>query len=128
MPNKTTIHKILIIEDDRSLARLYQIKLEKSGYEIQVAYDGEEGFEQITSYQPDIILLDIIIPKIDGFEVLRRLKADASLKSIPVILLTNLGQEEDMAKGKALGANDYLIKANFTPAEVVKKMEGIFNK
>ena len=128
MPNKTTIHKILIIEDDRSLARLYQIKLEKSGYEIQVAYDGEEGFEQITSYQPDIILLDIIIPKIDGFEVLRRLKANASLKSIPVILLTNLGQEEDMAKGKALGANDYLIKANFTPAEVVKKMEGIFNK
>ena len=116
-------HKILIIEDDTSLLRLYQTKLEKLGYTIAAAQDGQEGLEKVSSFNPDVILLDIIIPKLDGFAVLERLKAMSGTKNIPVILLTNLGQDEDIQKGKSLGAAGYLVKSDFTPAEVGKKIE-----
>jgi len=123
--NTKKVERILIVEDDRSLVRLYQTKLEKTGYTIHVAYDGEQCFEILGDFTPDLILLDVILPKIDGFEVLKRLKTDTKTQNIPIILLTNLGQDEDIEKGKKLGAIDYLIKAQFTPSEIVKKIEAI---
>ncbi|HCE49071.1 MAG: hypothetical protein A2445_03240 [Candidatus Jacksonbacteria bacterium RIFOXYC2_FULL_44_29] len=123
----TKVQKILIVEDDRTLSHLYQTKLEKTGYQVAIALDGEEGLKQIADFKPDAILLDIIIPKIDGFSVLERLKEEPGTKNIPVILLTNLGQDEDVEKGKALGADDYLIKSNFTPTEIVKKLEEVIS-
>lgn len=120
MPNKKLI---LLIEDDEFLAELYATKLKLEGYEISLAGDGEKGLKMIKEKKPDLILLDIILPRKDGFEILKIMKADRELKNIPVILLTNLSQKDEVKKGLDLGANDYLIKAHFMPSEVVKKIK-----
>ncbi|MDD5342268.1 MAG: response regulator [Patescibacteria group bacterium] len=120
--------KILLVEDEKMLSSMYATKFAKEGYELIQAYDGEEGLTKAKSIKPDVILLDIIMPKLDGFVVLKALKQDPELKKIPVILLTNLGQDEDIRKGKELGADDYFIKANHTPAEVVDKAKAFFEK
>ncbi|MBU0707799.1 response regulator [Patescibacteria group bacterium] len=120
--------KVLLVEDEKMLSSMYATKFTKEGYDLSAAYDGEEGLAKAKSLKPDIILLDIIMPKIDGFVVLKALKEDPELKKIPVILLTNLGQDEDIKKGKELGACDYFIKANHTPAEVVEKVQSVFEK
>ncbi|HBK34540.1 MAG: Two component transcriptional regulator, winged helix family [Candidatus Uhrbacteria bacterium GW2011_GWE2_40_58] len=114
---------ILLVEDDIFLVAAYKDGLEREGFIIQVATDGEEAMAQLAKEIPDLILLDLIMPVKDGFEVLEEMHQDADLKKIPVIILTNLGQEEDIKKGKELGAIDYLVKANFTLAEVVKIIE-----
>ncbi|MFH1838136.1 MAG: response regulator [Candidatus Kuenenbacteria bacterium] len=114
--------KILIVEDDFFLRRLCQKKLEKEGFEVFLAEDGNEGIQQAKKCLPDLILLDIILPNIDGFEVLKTLKEDSSTASIPIILLSNLGQKEDIDKGLQLGASDYLIKAHFSPQEIIDKI------
>ncbi|MEK9130076.1 MAG: response regulator [Patescibacteria group bacterium] len=119
--------KILIVEDDLFLRRLCEKKLNKEGFEVFLAEDGEEGIQQAKKNIPDLILLDIILPKIDGFDVLKTLKEDKSTNPIPVILLSNLGQKEDIDKGLALGAKDYLIKAHFSPQEIVDKINEILN-
>ena len=115
--------KILIIEDDKFLKELIAQKLVKEGYNIAEAIDGEEGIKKVKSEQPDLVLLDLILPGIDGFEVLSKMKEDSSLVSIPVIILSNLGQKEDVEKGLKLGAADYLIKAHFTPREIIEKIK-----
>ncbi len=115
--------KILIIEDDPFLSSMYITKLEKSGYETLACEDGQKGWELVQEEKPDLVLLDILLPKMSGFEVLKRMRASSKLKDIPVILLTNLGQKSDIDEGLKLGAVDYLIKAHFTPTEVVKKIE-----
>ena len=115
--------KILIIEDDKFLRELIAQKLVKEGYNIAEAIDGEEGIKKVKSEQPDLVLLDLILPGIDGFEVLSKMKEDSSLVSIPVIILSNLGQKEDVEKGLKLGAADYLIKAHFTPGEIIDKIK-----
>jgi len=120
MPSKG---KILIVEDEEMLSTMYKVKFENEGYEVATANNGADGLTLSEAEQPSIILLDIIMPKIDGFAVLKRLKASEKTKSIPVILLTNLGQDEDIARGKELGAAGYLIKANNTPSEVVTKIK-----
>jgi DNA-binding response OmpR family regulator len=120
MPKKA---KVLIIEDEESLAQMYQTKFDHEGYEVVVANDGSIGIEQAQKTKPDIILLDIILPKKDGFMVLKELKSDKSTAGVKVIMLTNLGQDEDVIKGKKLGAIDYLVKANLTPAQLVAKVE-----
>jgi DNA-binding response OmpR family regulator len=114
---------ILIIEDDKFLRELIARKLIKEGYEISEAIDGEEGIKKIKEEKPDLILLDLILPGIDGFEVLARIKEDPALAAIPVIILSNLGQKEDVEKGLKLGAVDYLIKAHFTPGEIIEKIK-----
>jgi len=114
--------KILVIEDDRFLRELISKKLAKEGYEVSEAIDGEEGIKKIKSEKPDLILLDLILPSIDGFEVLSKMKDDPIVSSIPVIILSNLGQKEDVEKGLKLGAVDYLIKAHFTPGEIIEKI------
>lgn len=122
MPSKKTV---LLVEDDEFLAELYATKLSLEGLEVTLASDGEKGLKMAKDTQPDLILLDIILPKMDGFEVLSVLKADSATKSIPVILLTNLSQKDEVRKGLDLGAEDYLIKAHFMPSEVVGKIKKI---
>lgn len=117
--------KVLVVEDDTFLRELIVQKLDRSGYDIAEAIDGEEGVKQAKAEKPDIILLDLILPGIDGFEVLRQLKEDETLASIPVLILSNLGQKEDVEKGMKLGAKDFLIKAHFTPGEIVEKIKSI---
>ena len=117
--------KILIIEDDKFLRQLIVQKLVKEGYEISEAVDGEEGAKKIKEEKPDLVLLDLILPGIGGFEVLSRTKKDPDLFSIPVIILSNLGQKEDMEKGLELGAVDYLVKAHLTPGEIIEKIKKI---
>ena len=117
--------KILVVEDDTFLRELIVRKLGREGYEVSEAVDGEEGVKQATAQKPDIILLDLILPGIDGFEVLRKLKEDDALSSIPVLILSNLGQKEDIEKGMKLGAKDFLIKAHFTPGEIIEKIKTI---
>ena len=114
---------ILIVEDDKFLRELIAKKLIKENFEVSEAIDGEEGIKKVKSEQPDLVLLDLILPGIDGFEVLSKMKEDSSLVSIPVIILSNLGQKEDVEKGLKLGAADYLIKAHFTPGEIIDKIK-----
>ena len=120
--------KILIIEDDKFLRELIVSKLTKENYEVFEAVDGEEGVKKIREEKPDLILLDLILPGIDGFEVLSQMKSDPVVSSIPVIILSNLGQKEDIEKGIELGATDYMIKAHFTPGEIVEKIKSIFKQ
>ncbi|MFA5355720.1 MAG: response regulator [Candidatus Paceibacterota bacterium] len=117
--------KVLIVEDDKFLRELISQKLAKEGYEAVSAVDGEEGVRKIKEEKPDIVLLDLILPGIDGFEVLTKTKEDPLVNSIPVIILSNLGAKEDVEKGMKLGAADYLIKAHFTPSEIIEKIKSI---
>lgn len=116
---------ILLVEDDEFLAGMYVAKLDLEGFTVNLANDGEKGLKLATEEKPDIILLDIILPKMSGFDVLKDLKDDPQTKDIPVVLLTNLGQRDDVQKGLDLGAADYLIKAHFMPSEVVAKIKKI---
>ena len=120
--------KILLIEDDTFLLNMYATKFELEGYEIISADDGEKALKAVGKEKPDIILLDILLPKMDGFEVLQELKKNEETKAVPVILLTNLSQRDDVEKGLALGAVDYLIKAHFMPTEVVEKIKKILSE
>ena len=114
--------KILIVEDDKFLRELIAKKLSEEGFIVEEASDGEEGIRKIKEGRPDLILLDLILPSIDGFEVLEKIKEDLETKPIPVIVLSNLGQKEDIERGLKLGAFDYLVKAHFTPGEVIEKV------
>lgn len=114
---------IFLVEDDLFLSDMYRTKFELSGYAMPHVEDGESAVRMIKDTKPDLILLDIVLPKKSGFDVLKELKADPELAKIPVILLTNLSQKDDVDRGFKLGANDYIIKAHFTPAEVVAKVE-----
>lgn len=120
-------YKVVLVEDEKMLADMYATKFTMEGFTTSKAYDGAAGLELAKKVKPDIILLDVIMPKLDGFAVLKLLKDDPSVKNIPVILLTNLGQDEDIKKGKQLGAVDYFVKANHTPAEVVTKIKQVLD-
>tara|TARA_Y100000310_G_C20664387_1_gene806637 strand:- start:1480 stop:1845 length:366 start_codon:yes stop_codon:yes gene_type:complete len=117
--------KILIIEDDKFLRELISQKVAAEGYEMVGATDGEEALKTAGETQPSLILLDLILPTMDGFEVLRQLKEQEATKDIPVIILSNLGQKEDIDKSMQLGAVDYMIKAHFTPKEILEKIKTI---
>ncbi|EKE07695.1 MAG: hypothetical protein ACD_18C00004G0007 [uncultured bacterium] len=116
---------VLLIEDDTFLGNIYKTKFELEKFKVFVAADGLEGLDMAKKKKPDIILLDVLMPKMDGFAVLENLKKDKSLEKIPVILLTNLGQKDDVEKGLELGAVDYLIKAHFKPSETVSKVKTV---
>lgn len=117
--------KILIIEDDPFLLSMYATKFELENFDVFCAEHGRVGYEKAAAERPDVILLDIIMPEMNGFEVLAKLKEDPRTKNTPVILLTNLNQKDDIDKGISLGAVDYLIKAHFMPSEVVSKIKNI---
>ncbi len=115
--------KILLVEDEPFLSGMYQTKLKLEGFDVVTALDGEQALEKIQDGKFDLILLDIMMPKLNGFEVLKSIRKEkGNIAKVPVLMLTNLGQKSDVEQGLLLGANDYIIKANFTPAEVVSKI------
>ncbi len=119
---------ILLVEDDAFISGMYQTKLSLLGYAVRVASDGERAWGELERERPDIVLLDIVLPKRDGFEVLAEMRNDPRMQRLPVILLTNLGQKPDVQRGLELGADDYVIKAHFTPSEVVEKIEKLLHR
>jgi DNA-binding response OmpR family regulator len=120
-----TKDKILIVEDEPFLLDMYKMKFKQGGFEVISATDGEEAIKISRREKPDIILLDIMMPKIDGFEVLENLKKNSLTKSIPVLIFSNFSQKEQKEKGIALGAADYFVKTNYTPAQVLEKVESV---
>ena len=114
--------KILIIEDEEIMLGLLQRKLTAEGYEVSVARDGDEGIRAMKEVKPDLILLDIIMPKMGGFEVMEEMNKDKELKKIPVIVISNSGQPVEIDKAQKLGAKDWLIKTEFDPQEVINKV------
>jgi DNA-binding response OmpR family regulator len=117
--------KILVIEDDKFLRKLLIDRLVEEGYFVDGAIDGEEGLKKVKDEKCDLILLDLILPGINGFEVLSSLKKEKNLEGIPVLILSNLGQKEEIERGLKLGAVDYIIKAHFTLDEIVEKIKKI---
>lgn len=120
--------KILIIDDDPFILDMYVLKLKEQGFTAEVAHDGNAGLEKAKAFEPDVILLDVVMPAMDGFEVLERLQAQRQNHPCKIIFLTNFGQKEDVERGMRLGADDYIIKAHFTPSEVVEKVKSLLTK
>lgn len=119
-------YKILVIEDEKTLVNLITSRLEKEGYKVFSALDGEDGLKMIIKKKPDLILLDIIMPKVNGYEVLEKMKEEGL--SIPVIIISNSGQPVEIERTKELGAVDHLIKTQFDPSEVVEKVDRCLDK
>lgn len=115
--------KILLVEDDPFLRNLMLVKLQKEGFNVVEAFDGEDGLKKANEIKPALILLDLILPGIDGFEVLKQIKNNSETANIPVIILSNLGSRVDVEKGLKIGAYDFMIKAHFTPEEIVEKIK-----
>lgn len=116
--------KILLIEDDPFLADIYNTKLKEAGYSVSIAIDGEDGLKKTKELKPDLILLDIVLPNVDGWEFLERIKK-VKPEGLEVVILSNLGQKEEIEKGLSLGATKYLVKAHYTPSEVVAEVKKI---
>ncbi len=114
--------KILIVEDEEILLDLLQKRLKKEGYDVLLARNGEEGLKMIKEERPDLVLLDIIMPKMSGFQVMEEMNKEESLKEIPVIIISNSGQPVEIGRAQQLGAKDWLIKTEFDPKEVLEKV------
>ena len=125
MPDKKEAIKVLLVEDDKLIADMYQTRLTEEGFSVTQTAIGSEGLQLAAKELPDIVLLDVILPEMDGFSILNALKKNQATRDIPVLLLTNLGQETDVAKGKGLGAQEYLVKANFTPTQIVSEIKKV---
>lgn len=113
--------KILLVEDDRFLIKAVYTKLTQKGFEVVLANDGDEAISKAKTEKPELVLLDMVLPKKSGFEVLRTLKGDPETASIPVFILSNLAQDQDIQEGKALGAEDYIVKSNTSLSAIVDK-------
>ena len=120
----TNKKKIMVVEDDEHISKVYEIKFAKEGIDVSLARDGEEAIVKITAEKPDVILLDLMIPKKDGFGVLEEIKKNPELANIPVIILSNLGQKTDQDRALALGANEYLVKVDYSIQDVINKAMG----
>lgn len=120
--------KIAIVEDDKFLHKILTTKFVKEGFDVRAAFDGEEAVKIITADPPNMVLLDLILPKLSGFEVLAELKTNPATKNIPVILLSNLGQDEDKSRARELGALEFMVKADFSINEVVSKVKELYAK
>ena len=117
--------RILLIEDEKTLRFLLSQNLAEEGYDVREAIDGEEGLQKLKEGKVDLVLLDLLLPGVHGFEVLSRIKRDPELSSIPVIIISNLGQKEEIDKGLKLGADDYLIKASLSISEIIAKIREV---
>jgi DNA-binding response OmpR family regulator len=115
--------KILLVEDDPMIVEMYRLRLEEEHYQVFTTDKGSEALEIARREKPAIILLDVILPEVDGFNILQSIKSDTDISQIPVLLLTNLGQESDREKGQQLGAADYFIKAQHTPVDIIRKIK-----
>lgn len=114
---------IFLAEDDPFLTNIYTKKLQEAGFEVEVVGNGSKVLNQIFQRKPDILLLDIVLPDIPGWEILKRIKEDPILADLKVVILSSLGQQEEVEKGLALGAEGYLIKTQFKPSEIVEKVK-----
>lgn len=119
---------ILIVEDDTFLSSISVEKLSKMGYKVSSVPDGEQALKFLAREKPDLVLLDIMMPGINGFEVLRSMRADDRLKQVAVVVFSNLGQDQDMEEARRLGADDFLVKAKFTLSEVAERIETVLKK
>ena len=119
---------ILLVEDDPFLIDIYSTKLKESGFSVDVAQDSDKCFEKLSEKSFDMAVLDIVLPHVDGWGILKRIKEDPKYRSLPVIILSNLGQKEEVEKGLGLGAAKYLIKAHYTPSQVVEEVKKVFNE
>lgn len=119
---------ILIVDDDLTLREMYEARLKAEGFSVDSAKDGEEAVQKAKTNKPNIILLDIMMPKINGLDVLKMLKADDETKEIPILMLTALIQEADKQKGLASGADDYIVKSETMPGEVIAKIKEVLEK
>lgn len=117
--------KILIVEDDPFLLKMYAKKLQIEGYEVETAKDGEEGLSKLKSFMPDLALMDLMLPKINGLEAIEKAKADTQTKNIPILVLSNLSATTDTETAVKKGAVGYLIKSDFTPSQVISKIKEI---
>lgn len=115
--------KILLVEDDKFITDIYSTKLKELKYEVKTAGNGKEALKLLKDFKPDLILLDVIMPKMDGFGLLDYAKKEKSLKDIPIVLLTNVSEDANVKKGLKKGAKDYLVKHYFRPSEVVEKIK-----
>ena len=116
---------ILLVEDDPFLIDIYTTKLKEAGFLVEVAENGEIVFKKIKEKVPDLVVLDIVLPQIDGWEILKIIKEDSKLKDLKIMILSNLGQKEEVEKGLSLGATKYLVKAHYTPSEIVEEIKKI---
>ena len=117
---------IAIVEDELPIAQMYRIKLSRAGYRVEIAGDGESGLAMIEKIRPDLVLLDIMMPHMDGDEVLKQLRADPRFAKLPVIILTNIGSEELQQKIEKCGVTDYIQKSDLTPRQVLAKVDEVF--
>lgn len=120
--------KILLIEDDPFLIDIYKTKLKQEGFQVEIAKDGETALNLLEEKSPDLLLLDIVIPHVDGWEILKWIRSKEKLKNLKIIILSNLGQKEEVKKGIELGATKYLIKAHYTPSEIVKEVKKVLKE
>lgn len=118
--------KILVVEDDKFLQKILVTKFVKEGFDVRAASDGEEAMQALLAATPDIVLLDLILPKMSGFDVLTEVKTSPKLKHLPVVILSNLGQEEDIIRAREIGATEFLVKADHSISEVVQRVKEIY--
>lgn len=115
--------KVLLIEDEPEVLELYRLKLTLDEYNVVTADNGKDGLKKAVDESPELIFLDIKMPEMDGFEVLKKLRSDTKTKNIPVVILSNFDEQDMIEKGLSLGANEYLIKSQFTPEEISSKIK-----
>lgn len=120
--------KIAIIEDDAAIHQMYRMKFETEGFDVQLAGDGRAGVDLIKKFRPDIVLLDLQMPEVDGVEALREIRKNDWGKNLPIIILTNLGEEESPPEIKELGVSGYIVKADLTPRQVVARVKEVLEK
>lgn len=122
------MNKILVVEDDKFLSNVYRLKLQKAGFEVVTAEDGDQAVEKIKSENFDLVILDLIIPKIDGFTVLSEIKSQEKYKKLPVLVASNLGQIEDVNRAMKLGANDFVVKSDTSLDILIEKIKKLITK
>ena len=125
MPDKA---KVLVVEDEDILLTALKEELSTGGYDTEGASDGVEGLEKVKTFKPDLILLDLVMPKMDGMEMLQKLKADSATRDVAVIILTNLSDYEKISEALSLGAMDYLVKANYKLEDLLDKVNTVLQR
>lgn len=120
--------KILIVEDEEILSKVLEEKFKRASFDTATAKNGEDAFPTAKKFSPDVVLLDLILPKKDGFQVLKELKSDVDLKIVPVIVLSNLGQDEEIKRALQLGADDFMVKTQHPINEVIEKVKNLMLK
>jgi two-component system alkaline phosphatase synthesis response regulator PhoP len=119
--------KVLVVDDEEYIQHILNFSFGAEGYDVVTASDGEEGLSKARNEKPDVIVMDIMMPKMDGYEACKKIKADPSTKNIPVILLTAKGRDADRKLGSEAGADDYVVKP-FSPGRLIERVEGIIKR